>query len=162
MNSVSHTVVANRIPPVEPVAVHTKYPRFLYYQGAKDVPSKIVKSEAEELALGEEWGPFPFTYEPVDRTPQANPEGLASTIESAGREFPMYMYHQRAKNVAAKIVQDPEEAAKLGPDWGTLPFSEERFLMLKRLDAKQAELKALESKPEEQTELEAPKKGKKN
>jgi hypothetical protein len=122
--------VANRAPYVAPVAVHTEYPCYVYYQGAKDVAPKIVKSAAEAEALVG-WGPFPWTAEVVDRNHGPELPGV-NEPEFVGSEYPRFVYHQLAAKVPARQVNDPEEEAKLGPAWGPLPFSEERFELIQR------------------------------
>lgn len=141
----SQTTVSNRVPPVQPKAVHSEYPCYAYYQAARDVPAKIVKSEAEADALGSEWGPFPWTAEKIDRT-HANAEPEPSIlIDKVGLEFPAYRYHQTLPHQKPVIVNSQEEADKLGPIWGVFPYSEERAALRKQLADKQALLTALET-----------------
>jgi hypothetical protein len=130
--------------PLQPPSKHTEFPKMLYYQGAADIPSKKVKNQAEQDALGAEWGPWPFTLEVVDRSIQPEIPGMNVTNEPQGTEFPCYFYHQRNKNVKEKIVADPIAAERLGKDWGPMPYSDERFALLQELDAREAELKAVQ------------------
>jgi hypothetical protein len=123
--------IANRAPYVAPVAVHTEFPCFVYYQGDKDTPSRIVKDQAALDALGSEWGQFPWTAEVVDRAPGPELPGSAEE-EFIGSEYPRFVYHQLAAKVPARIVNDPDEEFKLGPAWGPMPFSEDRFELIQR------------------------------
>ena len=131
----SQTTVSNRVPPVQPKAVHSEYPCYAYYQAARDVPAKIVKSEAEADALGSEWGPFPWTAEKIDRTHAPDPEGGRPFDEPQGTEYPAVRYHQLSPRVPPRVVNDPSDDAVLGPAWGPLPYSEERYQAIQRLQA---------------------------
>lgn len=133
MSSAPLTVVPNRIPTPPAAAVLTEFPRYWHYQGAKDVPARIVKTQADVDALGSDWGPWPWTAETVNRQHAPEPEG-APDGEPAGDEFPHYVYHQLTKNVPPRIVNSPAEAAALGAEWGNLPWSETRFELLERKD----------------------------
>ena len=131
----SQTTVSNRVPPVQPKAVHSEYPCYAYYQAARDVPAKIVKSEAEADALGSEWGPFPWTAEKIDRTHAPDPEGGRPFDEPQGTEYPAMRYHQLSPRIPPRVVNDPSDDAALGSAWGPLPYSEERYQAIQRLQA---------------------------
>lgn len=144
MNAQQYTV-ANRAPVVQPPAVLSEYPRFAYCQTSKEVDPVVVKSEEELKALGADWDIYPWSAKPIDRTPKPNLPGVGPGTDFQGTEFPCFVYHQLSEHESARVIKDEEEAEKLGPEWGPLPYTKERARKTRELIEAQQKLAAIQA-----------------